>query len=138
MIRSSQAAIFSHLRQLEIDLHQYETRTDIKQLQKLLHPAFIEIGYSGRRYNFITVAAGLIAEEPPTHTLWSQNYEFIEHTASNIQLLYQSANMNAHDKLSRHALRTSIWVKSAANWQMIYHQGTPTGPFAQEQDHANL
>lgn len=128
----------THLKTLEIRLHQHEVRTDLTQLKDLLHPSFTEIGYSGKRYDLAAITANLAAEEPPTHTIWSQGYEFTEYTENTVQLLYQSALMDDKGELSRHAMRTSIWVKYSNHWQMIYHQGTPTKSFAQEHEHANL
>jgi hypothetical protein len=41
-------------------------------------------------------------------------------------LTYLSAHMNVSGNLHRHTLRSSIWVRTAAGWQIRFHQGTPT------------
>ncbi len=125
-------ALFDQLRELEIQLHQYEIRTDPARLKHLLHPDFKETGYSGKTYNFAAITANLLTEQPPTHKVWSQGYEFMQHAENTVQLIYKSAQLDTEGNLNRHAIRTSIWVKHAVDWQIIYHQGTPTDPFTPE------
>ncbi len=40
-------------------------------------------------------------------------------------LTYQSAHHAADGTHTNHTLRSSVWVRNAARWQIVYHQGTP-------------
>ena len=39
-------------------------------------------------------------------------------------LTYRSAHVEQNNELMNHTLRSSIWVKAWATWQLRYHQGT--------------
>ncbi|MCW8328727.1 nuclear transport factor 2 family protein [Photobacterium sp. SDRW27] len=117
------------LRELEEALHQFEVRTDPNQLKTLLHDSFIEIGYSGETYNYQTILDELLVEEPSSFVIWSQDYEYIELAPDFFQLIYREARMDENGTLSRHAKRTSLWFNNNGQWQMKYHQGTPTDAF---------
>ncbi len=43
--------LLSHLRDLEVALHQPEVRSDASRLDELLHDSFVEFGRSGRSYS---------------------------------------------------------------------------------------
>lgn len=118
-----------HIQELEQALHQYEIRTDKQKITKLLHPAFIEIGYSGTTYGYRDIINSMLAEEKPDYQVWSQDYRFIELADSLVQVIYHEARMDKQGNLSRHAKRNSIWVKNGSNWQIKFHQGTPTKAF---------
>lgn len=116
------------LRSFEIELHQPATRKDADRVAELLHPEFIEIGYSGTTWNFNSTLKN-IGLVPPQFTIWSQDFEFIEYTEDVVQLIYLSANVNEHGHLFRHAKRSSIWVREAGKWRMKYHQATAIDGF---------
>lgn len=117
------------LREKEVMLHQYEIRKDIEQLKSLLHPNLIEIGYSGKTFDFDSTIADLPNEEQPDYSVWSQDYEYIELATDLVQLIYKAARLNKDGTLSRFAKRTSIWQNNNGQWQMRFHQGTPTDAF---------
>lgn len=116
------------LKALEIELHQPAIRVDKIRVTELLHPDFIEIGYSGKTWDFETTLAG-IAQTPASYVIWSQSYQTLEYAEGVIQLMYLSANVDEHGDLFRHAKRTSIWVNVGGKWQMKFHQATPVEPF---------
>ena len=117
-----------HLRELEVALHQSDIRTNIDKLTKLIHPAFVEIGYSGKTYDFKAVLKSM-SELPPFFVIWSQDFEYSEYAEGVVQVTYLSANIDQQGNLSRHAKRTSIWVNETGNWQMKFHQATPVPTF---------
>ncbi len=51
-----------------------------------------------------------------------------------VLLTYRSAHIGPSGALERHTLRSSIWRLEASGWQIVFHQGTPTGAFAQNLD----
>jgi len=117
------------LRSHEMALHQYGTRSDVEKLKLLLHREFIEIGYSGKTYDYQSVINSLVSASPPNYEIWSQNYEYTRYASNVVQIRYLSAHESVDGTLSRHAKRTSIWVKEAKQWQMKFHQATPAPAF---------
>jgi hypothetical protein len=71
-----------------------------------------------------------LAGESAPGPIWSQDFK-VDIIAGDVALLtYRSAVANADGQLSHHALRSSLWQRSARGWQMRFHQGTATGAFA--------
>ena len=126
-----------NLKALEIVIHQHQVRISIDKLTELLHPSFAEIGYSGKTYDFDSMLKNQ-PKLPLDFVVWSQDYEYYEYASDIVQVNYLSANLEKDGSLSRHAKRTSIWVKKSNNWQMRFHQGTPIATFEKsnaEQEH---
>ncbi|NQZ05767.1 MAG: nuclear transport factor 2 family protein [Algicola sp.] len=117
------------LAKLEKTLQQYATRNDKQHLEQLIHDDFIEIGYSGTSYGKKDIIDSLLNEAKPAHSPWSQNVQFIQLTENTIQLIYQQARLEPDGQLSRHAKRCSIWQINDGQWQIRFHQGTPTAAF---------
>ena len=121
--------LLSHLRDLEVALHQPSVRADIHRLDELLHPSFIEFGRSGRKYTKADMLRELPAAQPAA-AIWAQNFAVAEIADGVALLTYQSAHVDANGELSRPTLRSSLWQRSGSGWQMRFHQGTPTHAFA--------
>ena len=117
------------MKNLEIELHQFETRTDKSRIEALIHRDFLEIGYSGKTYSKSDIINSLLAETPSKYSVWSQDFITKMLTEDLVQLVYKEAQMNEHGQLSRFALRTSIWQRAQGAWQVIFHQATPTSEF---------
>jgi len=117
------------LRKLEIELHQFGTRTNHYRIDQLIHYSFIEIGYSGNVYSKEEILDSLLNEVESTYTVWSQDYQFIELSKDMVQVIYKEARMDSEGTLSRHAIRTSIWQKELGDWQVRFHQATPVTSF---------
>jgi hypothetical protein len=116
------------LRQLEQRLLRSDVRANPAQLAALLHPAFIEVGASGRTYSREEVLAEFNAAAPD-YTVWSQDY-VVEVVLEGLALLrYRSAHIDELGRLSRHVSRTSLWQRTGSGWQARFHQGTPTEAF---------
>ncbi len=117
-----------HLKSLEIEIQQQEIRSNKARITELLHPDFVEIGYSGRTYDFKSTLDSML-NLPADFNLWSQDFEYIKYAPDVVQVIYLSANIDKHGNLNRHAKRTSIWVNETGSWQMKFHQGTPVPTF---------
>ena len=116
------------LSRMEAELHRPSVRTDIARLKALLHPDFEEVGRSGERYSFNTVVDAL-ANENCTNEIIADEY-FARALGPDVVLLtYRSAHRLADGTLTRHTLRSSIWTSVDGQWQLRYHQGTPTTEF---------
>ncbi len=120
------------LRKLEIELHQFETRSNHIRIDQLIHDSFIEVGYSGKFYSKDEILSSLLSEDRPIYSVWTQDYQFVELSKDIVQVMYKEARMDVQGKLSRHAARTSIWQKESGNWQIRFHQATPVSDFVQK------
>jgi hypothetical protein len=121
-----------HLKNLEIALHQHDVRINIDKLKELLHPEFVEIGYSGKTYDFNSIVENLRSESSPDYEVWSQDFSYNQYASDTVQVVYLSAQLGKNGDLSRHAKRTSIWVNESGRWQMKFHQATPVAEFEKE------
>lgn len=110
-------------------LHQHQTRQDIAQIKRLLHPTFQEVGQSGTHYDFASIVDMMINEAPSDVTIHSQDYQSILLEPSVHLLLYKTALVSPNGEIGGYAKRASIWAFTGSNWQMKYHQGTPCAPF---------
>jgi hypothetical protein len=113
--------LLNHLRELEVALHQPSIRSDPDRLEDLLHESFTEFGRSGRSYSKIDTVRQLPSEQL-TGTIWSQDFSVAEIADGVALLTYKSGHLDG--KVSRHTLRSSIWLRTADGWQMRFHQGT--------------
>lgn len=113
----------------EIELHQYQTRQNKADLDRLIHPSFTEVGKSGDSYDFTSIIQMMDLEEPSDIRVHSQKYECIQLEPS-IQLLkYESALVSESGEVSDYAKRCSIWTFTGTCWKLRYHQGTQCEPF---------
>jgi len=108
----------------EIALHQFEVRKNEREISKLLHADFQEVGKSGRTFDYGSIVESIKLEEAPDYTVHSQDYEIIKLDGSAYLLLYKSALIDAQGRISSYAKRSSVWVKVGDVWKLRYHQGT--------------
>lgn len=121
-------SLLEHLRDLETQLHRSETRRNRSRMESLLHPDFVELARSGRRYSRNEVLEefeGGRALEP----VHAQDFELAALAPGIALLTYQSAHAGQTGDLSRHALRSSIWIETPGGWRIRFHQGTPAEAF---------
>lgn len=121
--------LLRRLSDLELTLQRLEVRRDRAQLDKLLHESFLEFGRSGRSYNKADILEQLPAETAQD-AMWSQDFGAAELAEGVALLTYLSASVDENGDLFRHSLRSSLWQQTERGWQMRFHQGTPTEPFA--------
>ena len=116
--------MIEQLRALETELQRIETRRNTERLDQLLHPDFLELGRSGRRYGRREVLEEFAkgGEMPPVTT---RDFECAEVGPGVVLLTYRSAHVGPAGELSRVTLRSSLWVETATGWRMRFHQGTP-------------
>jgi hypothetical protein len=89
----------------------------------LLHPEFHEVDRSGRSYNRETIVNFLTAEESQPEVA-SEKFLAAELGPGVALLTYRSAHIEKSKTLVNHTLRSSVWLKTNAGWQLRYHQGT--------------
>jgi len=115
--------LLQDLQALEVELHHPGVRCSRERLNQLLHPLFHEVGRSGRAYNRETIVSFLATQEPKAVVV-SDSFSVAELGPGVALLTYRSAHLEDGNILVNHTLRSSIWVKTDAGWQLRYHQGT--------------
>jgi len=115
------------LRRREVELHHPGVRLDETRLHALLHADFHEVGRSGRAYDRPTIVRflaeqGRSAEGPPD--VLPDQFAVRALGPDAALLTYRAAHRQADGSLTRHTLRSSIWVLEGDTWQLLYHQGT--------------
>jgi hypothetical protein len=123
-------SLLSILRELECELHQLECRRNRERLAQLLAPDFREFGRSGASYTRDHMLTSL-PSDLQTPQIYAQDFAVNLLSDSIALLTYRSAHVNALGELGRHTNRSSIWRLESSDWQMVFHQGTPTEPFEQ-------
>lgn len=114
--------------QLETTLHKANSRHDEAWLQRTLHLSFREFGRSGRIHDRDSTIAALLAEEG-NQVIRSQGFSVQMLDDRTALLTYRSAIETQSGELKLHANRSSIWLQTESGWQIVFHQGTPTGSF---------
>ncbi len=125
--------LLEELRALETEMHVTETRRNRHRMEALLHPEFVEFGRSGTRYS----RADILNEFGPNSGLpaiHSENFNVTVLAEGVALLTYLSAHVDARGKLHKCTLRSSVWVRTDAGWQMRFHQGTPAECPSSEQE----
>jgi hypothetical protein len=116
--------LLERLRALESELHRLETRQNRGRMESLLHPDFVEVARSGRRYSRTEVleefALGGVLEP-----VRAEDFRLAELGPGVALLTYRSAHVSPTGNLSRQTLRSSLWVETTGGWRIRFHQGTP-------------
>ena len=121
--------LLHHLQALELRLHQPGVRADAQQLGLLLHEDFLEFGRSGGVHDSASTVDSLGAEATPLHMV-ADGFALVRLGPDSALLTYRSASVASDGLAGRHTLRSSVWLRTAWGWQLRFHQGTPTDPFA--------
>ncbi len=108
------------LEKLEEDLWRSEVRFDLKCMEEILAPDFIEFGRSGRVY---TKADTIGIPSQPINA---------EHPLANFKARLLDANVAQVTYISvvsyetgiERARRSSIWSRTQDGWELRFHQGT--------------
>lgn len=116
--------LLAWLQALEMELHHPGVPCTRERLEQLLHPAFHEVGRSGRRYDRAAVI-GFLASHPSLPVVESRDFS-LERLGEGLALLtFESRRRHADGSESHPTRRASLWVHDADGWQLRYHQGTP-------------
>ena len=120
--------LLEQLRDLEIELHQPELRSNPTRLETLLHESFFEFGRSGRSYDKTEIIE-LLSKEYSPDLIWSQEFSVAEIAEGVALLTYRSAHIDDNGELTQHSNRSSLWQHTNHGWQMRFHQGTAIDEF---------
>jgi len=111
-----------HLCELEESLLRPDVRKS-KRLVQLIAEDFVEFGSSGRTYTKADLVEALKAESPVTQSTSDFRVSIL---GRDVALL--TYRIHRHSTPPLHTLRSSIWRMRDGQWQMIFHQATPTPP----------
>jgi hypothetical protein len=90
-------------------------------LGALLAPEFREFGSSGRIYDAASTLDALIPGGCPPVIL--EDFKAVSMTEGVVLVTYLSRSF-AGPGWKPPALRSSLWIRRASGWQMVFHQGT--------------
>jgi hypothetical protein len=112
----------AHLRGLEESHLRSDVRSSPESLRALLADEFIEFGSSGRIFDRNAVIAALPSQPG---FMWRID-DFVVRALSaeaalTLYRLYIWSTSAEHAKVT---LRSSVWVKRAGRWVLVFHQGT--------------
>ncbi|MGC3986644.1 MAG: DUF4440 domain-containing protein [Pseudorhodoferax sp.] len=117
-------SLLDELQALETELHHPGHPCAPARLERLLHADFHEVGRSGQAYDRATVLAWLASQATPPDVV-SDGFR-VERLAPDTALLhFRSVLRDGQGRPAQHTLRMSLWMQTAAGWQLRYHQGTP-------------
>ena len=108
---------FAAVRAAEEELPTSTTRRNQGRLCELLHPRFVEIGRSGRRWTRDEIVAAL-ADEDDRATTRTDEWKSVALGPDLTLVTYIIRNADGD---SRHS---SIWAREEGRLQMRFHQGT--------------
>ena len=116
----SDVALHELLVALKTELHQPTCRANPSRLAELLHDDFMEIGRSGRTYRKAD-----FLELPPDAAqrafVASREFKTLNLALDVALVTYRSASVVAKGESSKHALRSSLWLRTQSAWQMRFH-----------------
>ena len=106
---------------LERSLLTRAVRADRDRLERLLHPDFVEIGASGRRWSRAEMLDAL-SDEPSLDDVEAIDLLGRQLAADVVLVTYSTrrATTSVH--------RSSIWVRRDGKWVVLFHQGTVAEP----------
>lgn len=111
--------LVEHILNLEMRLMNYNH----EELDELLADEFLEFGSSGKSYDKKAQLDAVKGINRSNSIQLSVTDFKIKLLASDVLLAtYKTFRYND----SKYTLRSSIWKDNEVNWQMIFHQGTPT------------
>jgi hypothetical protein len=114
------AAVLEELMRREPMFHRPEFGTTREHFERMTASDFWEVGASGRRFSREFVLSVLEKRyEKTIEATWEVgDFHCLEIAADNYLVTY---TLLQGQRVTR---RTSIWRRTAAGWQILYHQGT--------------
>jgi len=123
-------ALTEHLRKLEESMTKPEIRRSPGDLARLLADDFREFGGSGRVFDKGQIIDAL--QSQPAIQLWLDEFQ-VKCLAPDVALVTYRGNCRfpGSDTVS-HSLRSSIWRNRDGQWEVVFHQGTPSAQGVKE------
>ena len=117
------AAITDQIRRMEEALASQEVRSSELALSTILHPDFLEIGKSGRMFDYDAILKDLAGENaPPAYAIENLSVTSVEEGI--VLATYQIPTRTVDGIAYPATMRSSLWVKFDGTWRLRFHQGT--------------
>ena len=124
MADSAQDEVAKHLQALEELLLDPAVRRDSAKVATLLDEGFVEFGSSGRVWTRTAILDLLVHEEGYAEAPVMRDFA-CRHLAMGVVLAtYRTVRMDSGPGKAREVVRSSIWVRGAQGWRILFHQGT--------------
>ncbi|MEB2649063.1 DUF4440 domain-containing protein [Pseudomonas sp. MYb541] len=111
--------LHAHLFGLEQALQQSTTRSDTRQLERLLADDFVEFGASGHVWGSKAEVIDGLQDE--VFSARSMTEFVVKMLSEHVALV----TYRCHRSGVGTSLRSSVWRAEEGQWQMVFHQGTP-------------
>jgi hypothetical protein len=103
-------------------LQDRDVRGSPPALRKLLHPDFVEFGASGKSWDRDGIIATLAADPgTPEDPVEVSDMQARRLAPAVVLVTYRARRGH------KRSLRSSLWLHADGAWQMLFHQGTPSG-----------
>jgi hypothetical protein len=113
--------VLDELRQLEPIFHTVKFGTTNADFERRMAAEYFEVGASGRRYSREFILR-VLKQDPPVDAAtagWTCNEFGLYLLRADTYLL--TYTLHQWERVTR---RSTLWRKSGAGWQILYHQGT--------------
>ncbi|POA97509.1 DUF4440 domain-containing protein [Chromobacterium sinusclupearum] len=121
------ASLYQQLIEHETALLTADTRRDVAALDRLIADDFLEFGASGAAFGKDHLLK--ILPKDDCSAIQAQDFQARQLGEDVVQITFKSVRDPA-SSAPRYTLRSSIWRCRDGRWQMVFHQGTVTEPFA--------
>jgi len=108
---------FEELHAMEMEVLDPQTRGNPERLDLLLRSDFVEFGSSGRVYHKNMLIDMMVNEQHATVLI--RDFNVRELSTESALVTYRTVGQAGQE-----ARRSSVWVRRAGRWQMVFHQGT--------------
>jgi hypothetical protein len=113
----------AEIQRLEEALLDPAARRDGEQLSILLADGFLEFGSSGRAFTKSEAVGAMAGAHDTKYSL--QEFDALALSPDVVLATYVARARGGEP--DRYSLRSSVWVRRGAHWQLLFHQGTSTG-----------
>jgi hypothetical protein len=121
---NSEQSLKQILLSLEERLLQPDIRKSQTELNKLLSDDFVEFGSSGQVFDKQSIIEALAHSQ--VIKIEISDFHLTSLAQDTALVIYRAIYCFPTGEPSKHSLRSSIWKCNNGEWQMIFHQGTPT------------
>lgn len=108
---------YEELRSLEMEVLDPKTRGNADRLDLLLRSDYMEFGSSGRVYHKNMLIDMMVNEQHAPVLV--RDFAVRELAGDSALVTYRTVGQAGQE-----ARRSSVWVRRAGRWQMVFHQGT--------------
>lgn len=121
LVEAGLEGVLEELRQREPILHTRAFGLTAAERERVMHPAYWEVGASGRRYSRGFIQR-ILAKHPPVEAEaagWKCSEFGLRRLGTETYLL--TYTLEQAERVTR---RSTIWEKVSEGWRVLYHQGT--------------